>query len=188
MKAAEECVRVVVRLSTGPASIVELLSPEGDSLMRLVDPGLENLGAEIEDGLAKHDAQNARFLDYLFSYRPADPADRREAERLAAQLRSDDIETRTNASAALVKMGRPARLALGALDRRGLDAEARARIDGVLAALDRWHRRIEPAGLDHDIAYLSLLTDPRATDRLRRIGRPGPGLRWSADADGYERK
>ncbi len=155
------------------------------------------------------------LLDYLLAPRGEPTADdRRKIDSLVVRLDSDELEARDGAVAELQKMGDRSWRVLESLAWKGKAAEGTSRLKELRERMDTVRRHIEHEALERDVpALATLLGDPRAHERLRRIlsglppfasggfPKPGPGLgdyvrawwvyardgaRWNAEKDAYE--
>lgn len=199
----------------GNTLIVELFTPEGTRLMRLVNPRPSQLKPELEKAFDSYNRTRKEFLDYLFSFRPVTADDREQVGKRIEQFSDNSIDVREEAGRRLVAMGRPAWVALKALDLDGRDEETKSRVAAALLELRGWNELVESGGLDHDLGYLARHSDARAYERLKKIlsgvrpfsvdGVPerGPALdqylrgwwdysksrvSWNADTDRFEPK
>lgn len=151
----------------------------------LTDPILRRLCDGLTGALSSFEREHARFLDYLFSFAPADGEASARAERLIQRLSDDDHDVRERSTRDLVALGQPALRAIRVLNSRCPETLARCRnVRRALEGLDAVTR-----GWERDIPYLLRLEDPRARLRLARIIGCAPGrwteLCWDESLDMY---
>lgn len=134
-------------------------------------------------GLTTFDREHARFLDYLFSFAPADGEATARADRIIGLLSDDSITVRERATRDLVAVGRPALQAIRTL--ASVCPETRARCEVVRRELEGLDAVC--SGWERDVPYLRSLDDPRARQRLDRIVGPGDWteLLWNETLDKY---
>jgi hypothetical protein len=171
-----------------------VFTPEGWMVSRVADntggptleePVLRRLCDGLTVALSSFDREHARFLDYLFSFAPAEGEASAKARRLIQRLSDDDYDTRERATRDLVALGQPALRAIRALNSRCPETLARCEdVRRELVRLDAITR-----GWERDVPYLLRLDDPRSCQRLKRVLGSAAGrwteLRWDEDLDMY---
>lgn len=151
----------------------------------IADSVLQRLCEGLTGALSSFDREHARFLDYLFSFAPAEGEASSKARRLIQRLSDDDYDVRERATRALVALGQPALRAIRALNSGCPETVARCEdVRRELVRLDAITR-----GWERDVAYLLRLDDPRASQRLERIVGSAADrwteLRWDEALDMY---
>jgi hypothetical protein len=171
-----------------------IFTPEGWMVSRIADttggptleePVLQRLCDGLTGALSSFEREHARFLDYLFSFAPAEGEASAKARRLIQRLSDDEYDVRERATRDLVALGQPALRAIRALNSRCPETLARcANVRRELERLDAVTR-----GWERDVPYLLRLDDPRACQRLKRIlgsaAERWMELRWDGDLDMY---
>jgi hypothetical protein len=171
-----------------------VFTPEGWMVSRVADstsgPTLpETAFRRLSDGLvgalSSYEQEHARFLDYLFSFAPADGEASARARRLIQHLSDDDYDVRERATRELVALGQPALRAIRDLNSGCPETLARCKsVRRQLEGLDAVTR-----GWERNVPYLLGLDDPRARKRLDRIIGSAverwTQLRWEEDLDMY---
>lgn len=176
--------------------------------------GEPRLGDDVFESVPIPPAERKAALDYLFSFHAGgEEKDRAALEAALEALGSADAGVRKKAQKDLLQLGAPARRLLEHRPVAGLSPEVQASLKEVR---DRWAELedlLGGPGVERDLEYLSMVEDPRAYERLKRIlsavrpfskdGFPergsglAPALRvwwegarekltWNAEADQYE--
>lgn len=178
--------------------------------------GEPRLGDDVFESVPIPPAERKAALDYLFSFHAGEgEKDRAALEAALEALGSADAGVRKRGQKDLIQLGAPARRLLEHRAVAGLSPEIQA---SLKEARDRWAQfddLLGGPGVERDLEYLSLVADPRAYERLKRIlsavrpfskdGFPergsglAPALRvwwegararltWNAEADRYEER
>jgi hypothetical protein len=151
----------------------------------IADPVLQRLCDGLTGALSSFEQEHARFLNYLFSFAPAEGEASAKARRLIYRLSDDDYDVRERATRDLISLGQPALQAIRALNSRCPETLARCEnVRRELEGLDAVTR-----GWERDVPYLLRLDDPRARRRMDRIigsaAQRWMELRWDEALDMY---
>lgn len=114
------------------------------------------------------DAQS-HVLEYILSFEPVGREVRHRVGALVRTLSDDDIEVRESSARALEEMGGPAKVILESIEPASLDSESRARVRDILGRFQRWDLLLEKDGIERDLELLSMVDNPKAYTRLKRI-------------------